>query len=59
MMPTKALELVAQMDQGCGKGIPQAVERFHNSRALSGIFKSGFFLRKKPLGNFGSGVRQL
>jgi len=35
------------------------LERFHNSRALFGIFKGGFFLMKKPLGNFGSGARQL
>jgi hypothetical protein len=35
------------------------VERFHNSQALSGIFESGFFLMKKPPGDFGSGVRQL
>jgi len=35
------------------------LERFHNSRALFGIFKDGFFLMKKPLGDFGSGVKQL
>jgi len=39
--------------------IARSLERFHNSRALFGIFKGGFFLMKKPLGNFGSGVRQL
>jgi len=35
------------------------LERFHNSPAFFGIFKGGFFLMKKPLGNYGSGVRQL
>jgi len=35
------------------------LKRFHSSRALSGIFKGGFFLKKKPLGNPGSGVGQL
>jgi len=35
------------------------LERFHNSHALSGIFKGGFFLMKKPLGSCGPGVRQL
>jgi hypothetical protein len=41
-----------------GRTGPQ-LERFHNSRALSGTFKGGFFSMKKPLDDFGSGVGQL
>jgi hypothetical protein len=36
-----------------------ALERFHNLRALSGIVKGGYFLRKKPLYGSGSRVQQL
>jgi hypothetical protein len=35
------------------------LERFHNLRALSGIVKGGFFLRKKPLYGSGAKVQQL
>jgi hypothetical protein len=35
------------------------IERFHNSRALSGIVQGGIFLRKMPLDGSGFGVQQL
>jgi hypothetical protein len=31
------------------------LERFHNSRAYSAALEGGFFLRKKPLGDYGFG----
>src|ERR1022692_2393537 len=37
----------------------QPLERFHNSRALSGIVRGGIFLRKMPLDVSGFRVQQL
>jgi hypothetical protein len=36
-----------------------ATERFHNSRALSGIVQGGIFLRKMPLESSGFEIQQL
>ncbi len=40
---------------GESKNPANQLERFHNSRALSGFLQGGFFLMKKPLGGCGPG----
>jgi hypothetical protein len=37
----------------------RSLERFHNSRVLSGIVQDGIFLGKMPLEDGGFGVQQL
>jgi hydrogenase maturation protease len=49
--------ILAELRAGAdGQG---SLVRFHNLRALSGIVKGGFFLRKKPLYGTGARVQQL